>query len=316
MLPLFEIPEPELKAKLAPRLKALAAEQILFGTSSWKYEGWLGQIYTPERYRTRGKHSTKRFEETCLAEYSEVFPIVCGDFSFYQFPSPEYWAKLFAGAPRSLEFAFKVPEEVTVKQWPGHARYGSRAGLENEAYLDAGLFERAFLEVLKPYADRIRVLIFEFSPMSRAAMPTLDHFLARLDPFLAALPRDFRYAVEIRNPEFFAPDYLAVLTDHGVAHVFNSWTRMPELGQQWRYPGAFTTDFTVTRALLRQGRAYEDAVKLFSPYERVQDVYPAGRTALREIVAEAKLRKQPAFLFVNNRLEGNAPQTIEAVLEE
>jgi hypothetical protein len=38
-------------AHLAPRLRALATEGLYFGTSSWKYEGWLGSIYD-----TRGKH--------------------------------------------------------------------------------------------------------------------------------------------------------------------------------------------------------------------------------------------------------------------
>ena len=33
-----------------------------------------------------------------------------------------------------------------------------------------------------------------------------------------------------------------------------------------------------------------------------------------EIVKGARKRKMPAFLFVNNRLEGNAPGTIEAVV--
>ena len=34
------------------------------------YEGWLGSIYSEGRYRTRGKHSKKKFEESCLAEYA------------------------------------------------------------------------------------------------------------------------------------------------------------------------------------------------------------------------------------------------------
>lgn len=316
MLPLFEVPEPELKKKLAPKLASLAEHGILIGASSWKYEGWLGQIYTPERYLTRGKHSTKRFEETCLAEYAEVFPIVCGDFSFYQFPTPEFWHKLFQSAPRTLQFAFKVPEEITVKLWPSLPRYGPRAGLDNETFLDVELFERAFLDLLRPYADRIAVLIFEFSPMPRTAMPTLDHFLARLDPFLAALPSDFRYSVEIRNPEFLHADYLAILRDHGVAHVFNSWTRMPELAEQIRFPGAFTTGFTVTRALLRPGRPYEEAVKRFSPYQAIQDPYPAGRAALKDLVKRARQTREPSYIFVNNRFEGNSPSTIEVILDD
>ena len=86
---------------------ALAARGIYFGTSSWKYEGWLGRIYTEERYLTRGRFSQKKFEAECLGEYALTFPVVCGDFSFYQFPSEDYWRKLFASAPHSLRFAFK-----------------------------------------------------------------------------------------------------------------------------------------------------------------------------------------------------------------
>ena len=128
MLPLFPPALPPFRADLAEKLKRAAAEGIFFGASSWKYEGWLGQIYTPERYLTRGRFSRKRFEDSCLAEYAEVFPIVCGDFSFYQFPAPAFWSKLFASAPAALQFAFKVPEEITVRVWPRHARYGDQIG--------------------------------------------------------------------------------------------------------------------------------------------------------------------------------------------
>jgi hypothetical protein len=72
-----------LAARLAPKLRALADRGIYFGTSSWKYEGWLGSIYTPARYETRGKHSKAKFERECLSEYARTFPTVCGDFAFY-----------------------------------------------------------------------------------------------------------------------------------------------------------------------------------------------------------------------------------------
>src|ERR1700734_3316471 len=104
MLPLFDPPSAFNRAGLAQRLRALAAQNILIGGSSWKYEGWLGQIYSPERYLSRGKFSKKRFEAECIAEYAETFPVVCGDFSFYQFPTPEFWQKLFLSAPPSLKF--------------------------------------------------------------------------------------------------------------------------------------------------------------------------------------------------------------------
>jgi uncharacterized protein YecE (DUF72 family) len=40
----------------------LAAQVVFIGTSSWKYEGWLGQLYTPTRYEYRGKVAKTRFE--------------------------------------------------------------------------------------------------------------------------------------------------------------------------------------------------------------------------------------------------------------
>ena len=48
-MPLFPEPAdiPPQAARLAPKLHALAERGIYFGTSSWKYEGWLGSIYSP-----------------------------------------------------------------------------------------------------------------------------------------------------------------------------------------------------------------------------------------------------------------------------
>ncbi|HYO84559.1 MAG TPA: DUF72 domain-containing protein, partial [Bryobacteraceae bacterium] len=119
-LPLFAEPSSFDRERFAATLATLAYEGILIGTSSWKYEGWMGQIYRPETYLTRGRFSKKKFEEQCIAEYAQTFPTVCGDFSFYQFPSPEFWHKLFVNAPPELQWAFKVPEEITCRVYPSH----------------------------------------------------------------------------------------------------------------------------------------------------------------------------------------------------
>jgi hypothetical protein len=84
---------PTLAARLALRLHALAERGVYFGTSSWKYEGWLGSIYTRERYVSRRKFSRKKFEAECLREYAATFPVVGGDFSFYRFPSPDLYLR-------------------------------------------------------------------------------------------------------------------------------------------------------------------------------------------------------------------------------
>jgi uncharacterized protein YecE (DUF72 family) len=314
-LPLFD-PPPSTggfdRAALARRLRALAGEGVWIGTSSWKYEGWLGQIYTRERYLARGRFSKKRFEAECLAEYAETFPAVCGDFSFYQFPPPAYWARLFDSAPPPLRVALKAPEEVTVEVFPRHARYGPRAGMQNPSYLNAEALAALFLEPLAPYGDRVGPVIFEFG--ARGASPR--EFTARLDSFLSALPATHRFAVEVRNREYLQPRYFDCLRAHRAAHVFNAWTRMPELGQQIAMPHAFTTDFVVVRALLRRGRPYAEAVRIFEPYAEIRDPNPAGRTVLRELIRRMRQERRAAFIFVNNRFEGNAPETIRAVLQD
>ena len=44
---LFDEPGGFDRDALGARLKSLAAQGIYIGGSSWKYEGWLGQIYSP-----------------------------------------------------------------------------------------------------------------------------------------------------------------------------------------------------------------------------------------------------------------------------
>ena len=301
-------------------MQSLASRGIFVGCSSWKYEGWLGQIYSPSLYRTRGKFSKKLFEETCLSEYAGIFPTVCGDFAFYQFPSESFWAKLFRQTHTdkipAFQWAFKVPEQITAAAWPVHPRYGALAGLENPTFLDAVLFEAAFLRTLSPYQQQVGVLIFEFGTFRERTFGSAGDFVRALDPFLARLPDGWRYAVEIRNAEFLTPRYFDCLRAHGVTHVFNAWARMPEIGEQMAMPGSRTADMVVARALLRRGRPYEDAVRKFSPYSEIQEVNEPVRKALREMVIEAQVEGRPAFIYVNNRLEGNSPGTIVVVTEE
>lgn len=316
-LPLFDPPDEHAENRfdrraLATRLTTLARDGIFVGTSSWKYEGWLHQIYQPERYFTRGRFSRKRFEAECLREYAETFPVVCGDFSFYQFPSPEFWHKLFSTAPPGLKFALKVPEEVTVEVFPKHARYGPRAGQDNSSYLKADVLAAMFLEPLEPYRERIAALIFEFG--ARGASPR--EFVETMDAFLAALPVTFPYAVEVRNREYLQPRYFDCLHTHGVAHVLNAWTRMPRLSEQLAIPAVFPAAFTVVRALLRQERTYEQAVEQFQPYDHVREENPEARNALRAVIQRMREERRAAYIFVNNRLEGNAPETIRAVVDE
>lgn len=73
-----------------------------------------------------------------------------------------------------------------------------------------------------------------------------EEFCSRLDTFFSQLPKDFRYAVEIRNADLLGPGYRKVLEHHGVGHVYDHWSYMPSLREQHhRMEECFTAPFTV-----------------------------------------------------------------------
>jgi uncharacterized protein YecE (DUF72 family) len=296
---------------------ALAARGVFIGTSSWKYPGWRGQLYDEARYVYRGRFCEARFERLCLAEYAEVFKTVSVDAAYYQFPSAKYLEGLVAQVTPDFRFTLKVTDEITIKKFPNLPRFGRRAGQPNPNFLNAGLFAAAFLKPCEPFREQLGLLMFEFSKFHAADFARGRDFAGALDRFLGELPRDWNYGVEMRNRHFLHPEYLAVLARHGVTHVFNSWDDMPPVDEQMALPGSRTTpDRVAARFLLKPGRQYEEAVKLFQPYDRLHEVNEAGRAAGARLILEALTSAdvKRAFLYVNNRFEGNALQTIVAML--
>ncbi len=301
---------------LANRLGELAQQNIYLGTSSWKYPGWLGQVYKPQRYATRGRFSKKKFEQTCLEEYARIFPAVGGDFSFYQFPAESLWERYFSQVPKGFRFSLKIPESITVERFSQVARYGAIAGKKNPDFMDSVLLEERFLKPLEPYRDKLGVLMFEFGTIHEGPTKEPARFADALDGFLSRLPtKRFDFSVEVRNRDFLTDgnDYLESLRSNGVAHCLNSWTRMPSISEQLAIPGIFTAKHVAARMLLKPGRSYKNAVAQFAPYEHIQESYPEGQAGLKELIKRCLDQSQALFAFVNNRFEGNAVETLQEV---
>jgi len=291
---------------------------VFIGTSSWKYEGWLGQLYSPERYEYRGKVAKTRFERDCLREYAEVFKTVCVDAAYYDFPRTEYLKKLTDAVPDDFRFSFKVTDVVTIKKFPDLPRFGIRAGRPNADFLNADLFASAFVKPLEPFKTKVGLLIFEFSKFHRSDYEHGRDFITALDGFLAGVPKGWRHGGEMRNKHFLQPEYFDMLKRLGVTHVFNSWGDMPPVSDQLALCGSLTnSEFFGARFLLKPGRKYQEAVDFFSPYDTIKEPYEKARTAAAELInrALAKTAVRQLFLYVNNRLEGNALLTIVAMLE-
>ena len=286
---------------------------IRFGTSTWTYDGWFGEVY---HRHYRGPQPAKRLEE--YARYP-LFRTVGIDSAFYDPPSEEELHAYARALPPGFPCVSKVWDRITAKRLSQEIGQPGLAGMRNPDFLNADLFKEA---VLGPYSrafrDHAACFVFEFQSMRGKDLPDPLQWADQLDAFLEQLPGDFRYAVELRNPELLTDLHGEVLKRHGAAHVFNSWTEMPSIGEQidlaWTFPGgAGGADFTVARALLKPGRRYADAVKQFEPYDRVQEPQPELRQGLLRLVREALRRRIEAFILANNRAEGNAPGTIKAV---
>ena len=252
-----------------------------------------------------------------LEEYAAfpLFGTVGIDSSFYGPPTEEVLRSYAEHLPPGFPVVSKVWSQLTIHTFT-KAQDPARAGKVNQDFLNPDLFVE---EIYRPYsrhfADNTGPFVFEFQTIAKSSGIDPERFATRLDEFFSALPREGQFAVEVRNDEFLTPMYFAVLREHGVGHVFTSWTRMPPLGHQLDLPGSITAPFIVARALLRPGRTYNEAVDVFSPYDRIREPNPKLRRDLVRLVEAAVKTRIPAYLLVNNRAEGSAPLTIAAVAE-
>ncbi|UVT20090.1 MAG: DUF72 domain-containing protein [Nitrospira sp.] len=287
---------------------------IRFGTSTWTYEGWQGQVYLRQYAKTA-------FARECLSEYCQylyhgepLFRTVGNDSSFYRAPAANQLRYYLNQIPEDFEMCFKVWEDITVPSFTQLPRYGLRAGKVNPHFLDARLFKDLVLTPFREaqFHEHTGPFLFEFQ---RNGFPA-EEFYTRLDAFFTQLPKEFKYAVEIRKAGLLGPAYRQVLERHGVAHVYNHWCYMPSLAEQhMRMEGSFTAPFTVLRLLTPLKMSYEAAKKRAEPYNKIVGELPQMRKDAVALIQQSVKLSKPAYVLVNNRSEGNAPTTIQALVE-
>jgi hypothetical protein len=102
-----------------------------------------------------------------------------------------------------------------------------------------------------------------------------------------------------------------------VAHVYNHLTGMPPLWQQFQLIGAAVTGpITMLRLLTPREMSYAEAVKAYRPYDKIVHPLPDMRRDTVRLVRESVSRRLPAYVLVNNRSEGSAPLTVQALADE
>jgi uncharacterized protein YecE (DUF72 family) len=138
-----------------------------------------------------------------------------------------------AKTPKGFPFAAKVPQEIT------HRR----------ALKDCHEEFEFFLTAMKALGEKLGSCYFQFGKFDRSAFRSLGDFLARLIPFLKKLPKEHKFAVEIRNKVWLPPKLTDLLREHGVALAFMDQGGMP---RPWEMKDKFdliTSDFNYVRWL-------------------------------------------------------------------
>jgi uncharacterized protein YecE (DUF72 family) len=151
---------------------------VRVGTCGWSYKEWSGVFY-PDAL-TAGEF---------LSSYAERYPVVEVDNTFYHSPSRKTVEGWRDKTPDGFAFSLKVPQVIT----------------HEKVLVDCRDEVRTFLTAARVLGDKLLCCVLQFGYFNRKAFTGLDAFLARLEPFLDAWPRDVPLAVEVRNKAWVTP---------------------------------------------------------------------------------------------------------------
>lgn len=308
---------------------------VFMGTASDRYAGWLGKIYSPERYGGRITSRTKRlgrksFREDVLPlesveEYFEHFSILELDFTFYGLlldgrmtatPTLHTLRNYRRHLGREDRLILKVPQAVFSRQRRKGGRFET-----NPLYLDAEVFARRFYDpAVDLLGDAIYGFVFEQEyQRKKDRMPERD-YLKGIAEFLGRIPKDDRYHIEIRTEGYLKPAYFRILENHGVGQVLSHWTWLPPLARQFEKGGRQffnASDRCIVRLMTPPGIRYEDAYERAHPFDREVEgmVDPGMIRDTVKIMREALDRGVEAGVISNNRAGGSAPLIARKVAE-
>ena len=217
--------------------------------------------------------------------------------------------------PAGFRCCLKAPAAVTSRVEP---TFGSNRGpaRANPDFLSAGrLIDDLLAPLSAGFAAHTGPIVLEFPPGPRGSAPAAAGFADALDRFLEQLPREFEYAVEVRDRALLTPAYAAVLARHQVAHTYNYWSAMPMPLAQADVVSPDAAPFAVVRLLLKPGTWYEDQRELFRPFNRLVAPDEPMRDEVVRLTATALRRGRRVYVLVNNKAEGSSPLTVEALAE-
>ena len=257
---------------------------IRLGTCGWSYPDWSGVFYP------KGLPAGE-----FLSYYAERFPVVEVDGTFYRSPSPKMVEGWRDKTPAGFGFSLKVPQVIT------HEKL--LLGCEKEVV--------TFLSAARLLEDKLLCCLLQFSYLNKKAFVNLDAFLARLDPFLAAWPKDVPLAVEVRNKNWMTAQLAGCLREHNAAWALADQAWMPSPLSLAQNLDVVTGPFGYVR-LLGDRKAVDDLTKALDKVVIDRSEQIRADAQFTRLLSE----RVPVLAFINNHFAGFAPETLEALQRE
>ena len=240
---------------------------ILIATQGWNYAAWVGPFYP------LGTRSSE-----FLPMYARAFRGVEVDSSFYAVPDARAVRAWFERTPPDFTFALKMPREVT----------------HDRRLLDADA-------VLDEFLDRARELGPKLGPILMQMGPDFGpDELPALEKFIPLLPRDLRFAIEVRQNRWMrVPALFELLTEANVALALSDarWISRETMLQLAAKP---TADFLYVR-WMGPDREITDYSQI--QFDRSQEIRDWA-DVLKKVAHTKELN---VYGFFNNHFAGHSP---------
>ncbi|MBI5511281.1 MAG: DUF72 domain-containing protein [Deltaproteobacteria bacterium] len=296
------VPSPEALAGIAAAVPAT----VHFGTCGYLFPGWRELVWRHERRR-------QDLETTGLKEYGgcPLFRAIYLAPGVDAVPIDHDLRRIAAMVPPHVHAVLQMHPEVTTPRFThaDAALASGRSGSVNPHFLDSRFFlQEVMPHYLTAFGDRLGPLLFVFPPQLAKAGITPAAFAERLHRFLAALPPELDYAIELNETPYLTLTHAKLLAAFNVTHVFTTAFGMPPLFTQARLVPK--NPELILHLVDPTGRGGARRAEL-EPFDQIRDRQVDLR---REVVRLLALMKDlPAYVVVDNELEGSAPLTILAL---
>jgi uncharacterized protein YecE (DUF72 family) len=253
---------------------------LYIGTSAFTGAGWEGTFYPPGMKPA-----------DYLSFYATRFNSVEIDSTFYRAPSKSTVQGWERKTPPGFVFAAKIPSSIT----------------HEKVLVDCEAEFKEFVKTMDLLGNKLGPLLLQFGYFNKKAFVGINDFLARLKPFLKTLPKDHKFAVEIRNKNWLVPQFVETLRERGVALALIDQSWMPRPAEWFEKFDPITANFTYVR-WLGDRKGIEAQTKV---WDKIIVDRRAELSEWAEILRKVHKRKIQIFAYANNHYAGFGPGTVE-----